>query len=344
MKIARYNVIFPKKETAELVEETLDLNLTGDEVLVKTIYDVISTGTELANYRDLPNTSVAQDVQGKFPRIVGYSFTAEVIACGPAVRSLAPGDKVIVGWGGHRSMIVKHEKDLLKLPDDVDLIDAAFAHIASFPMLGVRKLRLELGESCMVAGLGLLGLFAVQFAKLSGAYPVLACDFSAERRELALQLGADYALNPQDADFIEQVRALTDGKGPAATVEVTGVLNGLQQALEYTAQMGRISLLGCTRISDQPINVYKYIHGKGINLIGAHTCTRSALESAPGLWTEMDDYKTFLKLLRAGKINVKPMTNRIVSPRSAAEVYQFLNTEKNPPLGVVFDWQQLAEI
>ena len=61
----------------------------------------------------------------------------------------------------------------------------------------------------------------------------------------------------------------------------------------------------------------------------------------PGLWTEMDDYKTCLKLLRAGKINVKPMTNRIVSPRSAAEVYQFLNTEKNPPLGVVFDWQQL---
>lgn len=68
---------------------------------------------------------------------------------------------------------------------------------------------------------------------------------------------------------------------------------------------------------------------------------RSALESAPGLWTEMDDYKTCLKLLRAGKINVKPMTNRIVSPRSAAEVYQLLNTEKNPPLGVVFDWQQL---
>ena len=115
MKITRYNVVFPKKETAELVEETLDLNLTGDEVLVKTIYDVISTGTELANYRDLPNTSVAQDVQGKFPRIVGYSFSAEVVACGPGVRSLVPGDKVIVGWGGHRSMIVKREKDLLPL-------------------------------------------------------------------------------------------------------------------------------------------------------------------------------------------------------------------------------------
>lgn len=142
-------------------------------------------------------------------------------------------------------MIVKHEKDLLKLPEDVDLIDAAFAHIASFPMLGVRKLRLELGESCMVAGLGLLGLFAVQFAKLSGAYPVLACDYSAERRALALQLGADYALDPQDADFIEQVRALTDGKGPAAIAEMHRILDDEEQnvretipLVEYDSRLG----------------------------------------------------------------------------------------------------------
>ena len=310
--------------------------------MLKLIYDIISTGTELANYRDLPNTSPYQDMQGRFPKVVGYSFTAEVIACGPEVRELKIGDKVIVGWGGHHSVQVKSEKCLLKVPDGVDLKEAAITHISSFPMLGVRKLRLDLGESCMVAGLGLLGLFAVQFAKLSGAYPVLACDFSEERRNLALQLGADYALDPREPDFIQKVRDLTDGKGPAATVEVTGFLDGLQQALEYTAFMGRISLLGCTRISDEPINVYKYIHAKGINLIGAHTMTRPATNSSQGMWTEKDDYRTFLKLLMANKVNVKPMLNRIVRPQDAAEVYHMLHTEKNPPLGVVFDWQQLG--
>lgn len=341
MDIIRKCIVFTAKEKAELIEEKINADLTGEQVLLKLIYDVISTGTELANYRALPNTSINRDGCGGFPRTVGYSFTAEVAAVGPEVKNLQIGDKVIVGWGGHRSMIIKNESDLLKLPPEADLIDAAFAHIASFPMLAVRKLHLELGESCMVAGLGLLGLFAVQFAKLSGAYPVLACDFSAERRELALQLGADYALNPQDADFIDQVRALTEGKGPAATVEVTGVLAGLQQALDYTATMGRVALLGCTRISDEPINVYKYIHGKGINLIGAHTKTRPNLQSQPGMWTEMDDYKTYLKLLLAKKINVKPMTNWMVKPQDAEAVFHRLNTEKNPPLGVVIDWQKL---
>ena len=312
MKVTRHSVIFTAKEKAELVTQDIDVELTGDSVLLKLIYDVISTGTELANYRDLPNTSPYQDMQGRFPKVVGYSFTAEVIACGPEVRELKIGDKVIVGWGGHHSVQVKSEKCLLKVPDGVDLKEAAITHISSFPMLGVRKLRLDLGESCMVAGLGLLGLFAVQFAKLSGAYPVLACDFSEERRNLALQLGADYALDPREPDFIQKVRDLTDGRGPAATVEVTGFLDGLQQALEYTAFMGRISLLGCTRISDEPINVYKYIHAKGINLIGAHTMTRPATNSSQGMWTEKDDYKTFLKLLMANKVNVKPMLNRIV--------------------------------
>ena len=342
MKVTRHSVIFTAKEKAELVTQDIDVELSGDSVLLKLIYDVISTGTELANYRDLPNTSPHHEIRGRFPKVVGYSFTAEVIACGPEVRELKVGDKVIVGWGGHHSVQVKSEKCLLKVPDGVDLKEAAITHISSFPMLGVRKLHLELGESCMVAGLGLLGLFAVQFAKLSGAYPVLACDFSEERRNLALQLGADYALDPREPDFIQKVSDLTDGRGPAATVEVTGFLDGLQQALEYTAFMGRISLLGCTRISDEPINVYKYIHGKGINLIGAHTMTRPATNSSQGMWTEKDDYKTFLKLLMANKVNVKPMLNRIVRPQDAAEVYHMLHTEKNPPRGVVFDWQQLG--
>lgn len=342
MLLEQKTVIFPAREKAELVTDKLEVDLTGSQVLVQLIYDVISTGTELANYRDSENISVASDSRrGTFPRVVGYSFTAEVIATGPEVRELAVGDKVIVGWGGHRKYIVKNEKDLLKVPAGVDLKDAALTHIASFPMLGVRKLRIQLGESCMVAGLGLLGLLAVQFAKLSGAYPVIACDYSEERRKIALELGADYVLDPREDDFIEKVRSLTEGKGVNTTVEVTGFLSGLQQALEYTAFMGRISILGCTRISDQPINVYKYIHGKGIEIYGAHTRTRPKLESGPVYWTEMDDYKTFNKLLAAGKVNVKPILTRVVSPRDAEEVFNMLHTEKNPPLGVVFDWRDI---
>jgi len=111
--------------------------------------------------------------------------------------------------------------------------------------------------------------------------------------------------------------------------------------LEYVAWEGRISLLGCTRVSDVPIDFYKYVHRRGISLIGAHTFTRAQQESAPGRWTQFDDFRTFLKLLAAKKIQTKPLISEFVSPETAPAVYARLAETKNPPLGIVFDWSKI---
>ena len=57
--------------------------------------------------------------------------------------------------------------------------------IASMSIQGMRKAKLELGESAMVMGLGSLGSFAVQLCSLSGAAPVIALDSHAHRLKLA---------------------------------------------------------------------------------------------------------------------------------------------------------------
>ncbi|NLE28916.1 MAG: zinc-binding dehydrogenase, partial [Phycisphaerae bacterium] len=211
----------------------------------------------------------------------------------------------------------------------------------SFAFLGVRKLRIQLGESTMIAGMGILGAFAVQIANLSGAIPVVVSDLDSVRRELAMKLGAAYAFSPAEDNFIEKVKAATGGNGPNAVVEVTGSAVALQQALEYIAWEGRISLLGCTRISDVPIDFYKYVHRRGISLIGSHTFTRPKHESSSGGWTEHDDYRTFLKLVAAKKLQTRPIISEIVSPEMAPNVYGRLAEMKNPPLGIVFDWKMI---
>jgi threonine dehydrogenase-like Zn-dependent dehydrogenase len=245
----------------------------------------------------------------------------------------------VVNWGGHRSHTVKQASSFLKIDDDsIDLLDAAFAPIAAFSFLGVRKLQIQLGESAMIAGLGILGVFAVQLAALSGATPVLALDFDAKRRELALKLGIDAAFAPDDKDLIDKVKAVTGGDGPNAVVEVSGSAAALQQALEYIAWEGRISLLGCTRVSDTPIDFYKHVHRRGISLIGAHTFTRARHESAPGRWTEMDDYRTFLKLVAAGKLQTRPLISEIISPEEAPSAFARLANADSTPLGIVIDW------
>lgn len=311
-------------------------SLKPDEVLLKSDFSAVSAGTERAWLLGLPNTGQS------FPYHPGYSAAGTVVAAGDAVENLKIGDRVLITWGGHRSFTVKKANTVFKIEDDsIDLLDAAFTHIASFAFLGVRKLRLELGESAMIAGQGILGVFALQIARLSGAIPLFACDLDPKRRELAEKLGADRTFSPDAPDFVAQVLEATGGRGVNGVVEVTGVAAALQQALEYVAWMGRISLLGCTRVSDAPIDFYKYVHRRGVTLIGAHTMTRPAEESRPGMWTEFDDYRTFLKLVAAGRLQVRPVISEVVSPEKAHEVYECIAKTKNPPLGIAFDWRNL---
>ncbi len=305
------------------------------EVLLEMQYSVISAGTERANLLNLPNTS------GGFPYRPGYCGIARVVAIGDGVDSVSVGHRVLADFCGHRSHALQKADDLTVVGDDIESLDAAFVVIAAMGLQGVRKLKLELGESAMVIGLGLLGVFATQLARIDGAIPVIVSDFDPARRALALDLGADHAFSPDDADLAERIRDLTDGEGPDAIVEVTGAAEALQDALKYVARQGRISLLGCTRVSDAPIDFYQYVHKPGVSLIGAHTFVRPKVDSYPGYWTARDDHRALLALIAAGRLKVRPIISEIVSPETAPAVYTRLAEEKHPPLGIVFDWSQM---
>ena len=330
-----HTICFTAKETAEFLEQEIDARPRGNQLLVKNHFDLVSAGTELANYRGLPNTMGAEG----FPVWPGYSASGVVEAVGPEVTRFKKGDRVVCTELGHRSWWLGEESHFFPVPDEAEPEEAAAAFVCAFAFLGVRKLRLQMGEAVMIAGLGLLGQFAVQIARCAGAAPVLACDFSPARRALALELGADAVLDPADPDFIERVKSLTDGRGPEGVVEVTGHLAALQQALCYVAWQGRISLLGCTRISDRPVDFYRYVHRRGITLIGSHTQTRPRWESREGEWTVPDDFRTFFRYVGSGRLRVKPIIPHMASPRDAGALYRKLALEKDPPLGILLDWR-----
>lgn len=304
------------------------------QVLLENEYTVVSAGTERANLIGLPNTS------GVFPYYPGYCGVGHIIAVGEGVRNAKVGDRALAHFTGHRSHAVQKAADLTLVRDDgIDSLEAAFVVIAAMGLQGVRKVRLEIGESAMVIGLGLLGVFATQAAALSGAIPVIVTDYDVRRRNLALTLGADHAFAPDEENLAEKVRELTYGKGANAIVEVTGSAAALEQALRYVAREGRVALLGCTRISDVNIDFYQYVHKPGVSLIGAHTFVRPQVESRPGYWTVQDDYRTLLALLSAGKLKVRPIISEVVSPEQSPAIFKRLAEDKQPPLGVVFDWR-----
>ena len=330
-------IIFTKPCVAELLDVEWETP-RADEVTVELEYSAISAGTEKANYLGLRNgTEQSEDEAPVFPRYVGYSAAGTIKAVGEDVHDLKNGDRVIVFWGKHKKCITMPRKNIVKIPDGVSTKEASMALIATFPLAAIRKTRLEMGESALVMGLGILGIFAVQELRAAGAYPIIAADPVAERRELALKLGADYAVDPMDKDFAKKVNELSGG-GVNVCIEVTGLGVGLIQALDCMKEMGRVALLGCTRSSKFEIDYYGKVHGRGISLIGAHTKARPKIESSAGLWTDADDICAVLSLVKGKRLNFADMISEIHSPAEAQAVYTRLANEKNFPIGVLFDW------
>lgn len=330
----RKQIVFTAPKTAQLLETDVPV-LSDKGVLVKTEYTVVSGGTEKANLMALPN------VPGQgFPKFLGYCGIGTVLEVGKDVKTVKPGDRALVYHGVHSNLNVREENEITRVDNkDLPSLEAAFTVIASMGLGGVRKLELELGESAMVMGLGLLGMFSIQFLRASGANPLIAADLNPERRKLALELGADYAFDPSDPSFVEKVKSVTKGRGVNATVEVTGVSKAMIQALDCAAWMGRISLLGCTRVSDCSVDYYPQVHRPGIKLIGAHNFVRPKHESYPHHWTHHDDCRAILDMLERGRIKVAPMIGRVVEPTDCGEIYTQLCEDPNFPLGTVFDWR-----
>ena len=334
-------IVFTKPCVAEFLEKTLP-ELGSNQVAVKTAISSISCGTERALASGEPNVSIVvkEGVEVKFPRTSGYSSSGVVVAVGSDVTDLQVGDRVAMSWSCHSEINVLDRKLVFKIDDSVSFSAAALCHIATFPMAAIRRTKLEMGESMLVMGLGILGLFAVQLGRIAGAVPVIAVDPVKERREKAISLGADYAFDPTEPDFVEKVKAVT-GKGVNTAIEVTGLGVGLDQCLDCMAKFGRIALLGCTRNSNFSIDYYSKVHAKAITIVGAHTIARPEYESSPGYWTHIDDIKAVFSLLKGKRLDYSKMICEIHSPKDCQEVYTRLVKEKTFPVGVLFDWNKI---
>ena len=345
-------IVFTGPNAAELVAEPVPEPKSG-EVLVRLVRSTISSGTERANVTGVPDNATSiycdcPDDQVTWPRRGGYSSSGVVEAVGEGVTTVKVGDRVAASWTVHRHFVCVPENLVYRLPEAVSFEHGALVHISTFPMAAIRKCRLEIGESSLVMGQGILGQFAVMLLRAAGAAPVIAADPVPEKRERSVSLGADYAFDPMSTDFAGKVKAITDAgrkvqnghtedSGAKVVIEVTGNGGALDMALDAIAPFGRLALLGCTRDSNFKINYYRKVHARGITLVGAHTAARPVEESSAGWWTTRDDAMAFLRLLAMGRISLDGFVDEVHSPAECGEVYARLAKGGAFPV-VQFDW------
>lgn len=303
----------------------------NNEVLIETVSTLISPGTETAFLMALPNTP------GVFPQYPGYSNAGIVIATGSNVSEFKVGDRV-VSQRGHASHVIAPENIVLHIPEKLSFDEAAFFALSSIALQGVRKADIELGESVVVIGQGLIGQLALQLAKLSGGMPVIGVDFYDYRLKLSIENGADHILNPLKVDLEKEVKEATDGKGAHVVIEATGNPQAIPTALKLAAEYGRIVILGSPRGSCE-INFYPEVHKKGLQIIGAHASRRPGFESRHGWWTVKDDNLLALKLIEKGLLKVKNLITLKMNFQEAKNAYMKLIEEKDKVLGIILGWK-----
>lgn len=303
----------------------------GHQLLIRTRTTLISPGTERAWFLGMANTSQ------QFPQRAGYSNIGEVVQIGSAVDGWSIGDRVACK-AHHCTYATVDAGSCSPVPHSLVDEEAVFFQLASIAMQAVRKARIELGESVAIIGSGLIGLFAMQLARLSGALPAISVDLDDGRLAFARKVGADATVKVDD-DLIPNTEALCDGSRPTVVIEATGHPEAIPTAFDLVAWGGRVVLLGSTRGDTEAVNFYRDVHKKGLTVIGAHESARPRVDRAPGWWPIQHDHQVALKLLAQGRLQVQPLITHRFAWQDAPQAYKMLATWTKEMLGIVLDWR-----
>ena len=182
-----------------------------------------------------------------FSDILGMECSGTVAALGDGVEGWAVGDTAcaLLSAGAYATHVAVPTGQLMPVPSGVDLVTAAaLPEVACTVWSNVFMLaNLRPDEVFLVhGGAGGIGSFAIQLASRFGAR-VFTTAGSADKRELCLSLGAEVAIDYRDEDFVEVVKARTDGAGADVILDNMAAAY-LGRNLDALATEGRLMIIG----------------------------------------------------------------------------------------------------
>ena len=265
---------------------------------------------------------------GPLPQTLGHEIAGVVEETGPGVTNVTVGDRVCLHYlvtcgncyycrtdheqfcvrgkmlgkhcdGGYAEYIAVPARNTVPLPDKVSFEHGAILMCSSATSFhALRKARLRPGETVAVFGAGGLGMSAVQLARAFGALEVYAVDINDARLKLAETFGA-VPVNASQSDPVAEIRRLTRGRGVDVTLEVIGLTQTMEQAVQSLAVLGRAVMVG---IAARPFEIdsYRELLGKEAEVIGS---------SDHLLW----ELPLLIEFVCQGKLDLSKVVTRTVS-------------------------------
>ncbi len=281
-------VVFPGDRRAE-VREFPDPVPGPGEVVVRMKASGLC-GSDLHLYRQTSEQRAGNDT------IPGHEPSGIVESLGEGVRHVKVGDRVSVyhyrgcghckqclagnvmwcperrGYGGpihgaDADLLLTDERNCMPLPESLSFASGALmACAAGTAFSSMTKLAVSGRDTVLIMGQGPVGLCGMLVAKAMGGR-VIGVDPIAERRTLALELGADEAIDPTGIEIRQAIRDLTDGEGADAAFETSGSAAGQNGAVDCLRLGGRAVFVGLGA-RDKTLNPSQFI-GRQLTLMGS---------------------------------------------------------------------------
>lgn len=159
------------------------------------------------------------------------------------------------------------------------------------------------GSSVAVIGCGGVGLSAIQGAVLAGASRIIAIDNAAAKLPLASELGATDLVDASAGDPVEQVQALTSGRGVDVALEVVGRVDTTMQALRMTRRGGEVVIVGAPRMDDQlELSAWEFFFGQ-----------KRVTSSIFGNANIRRDFPRYVALAESGRLNLRSLISKTIA-------------------------------
>lgn len=290
----------------------------------------------------------------KYPMILGHEFCGVIEEVGELVTRFKPGDRVMIPVSGsdgtcdmckagHGNLCESYlvpgigyaggfaeyvavpygDRNAEFLPDNVTFEEGAILscrYITGYKGI-VDAGKVRMGEWVAVYGCGGVGLSSIATASKMGAF-VIAVDIKPEALKLAKRLGADYVVNASESDPVAEVKKITQGKGVDVAVEALGNKNVVVQCFNSLAKLGRLVQLGVTQVGpegDASIPINPLVQGE-VSIVGS-------------LSSPIQNFKTLLDLVAAGKLEVKPLLSETCCLSDVVSVFKRM--DNNDCVGAV---------
>ncbi len=306
---------FLEKQKLETREFDLP-ELTDDTVLLKNKACGIC-GTDVHIYF---GEKGASDVNP--PVVLGHEYSAEVLEVGKAVTNVSAGDHVTIDPniycgvcdycrngkkqmctdmqaigvnfnGGFADYSVVPASQCVPVDPELDFEAAAMTEPLACCIHGIDLAGIRVGMTVCVIGGGPIGQFMVQLCRLSGASCVILSEPVAMRRELGLELGADFAIDPMAEPVEEQIRRLTGKAGADVVIECVGSGRATEQAFAAADKGATIVLFSVS----SPDRSYE------LNLFNAFRKELTIRTS----FVNPDTHLRAVELLNSGRIKTAPL-------------------------------------